>query len=110
MKGGSLTKIHTRDLENFVVETGFIDHLATGCYFTCSNRREEELQLHKLDKIMVNDKWINMNSFSKARFLELAMSYHSTSILQLSDLEDAGPKPFKYFGLGVHMIIFYLLF
>lgn len=54
------------DLENFISDTRFIDHPATGSYFTWSNRRTQDLQLRKLDRIIVNELWIDKPNFSKA--------------------------------------------
>lgn len=75
-----------------------VDHPAIDSFFTQSNKCEENLQFRGLDRVMVNEYWINKPCFSKVHFIELDILNHSPSIISIVNLGNAGPKPFKYFS------------
>lgn len=88
----------TADFSCLLEDAKMIDHPVSGCFFTWSNRRDTDLQLRKLDRILLNESWFHKPIFSKAHFAKLGISDHSPSILQLTNMENSGPKPFNYFN------------
>lgn len=56
------------------------------------------LQCKKLDRIMINEKWIEHIGYSTAAFLGLGLSDNSPVILQLKALPNLGLEPFRFFN------------
>lgn len=75
-----------------------IIHPNAGPFFTWSNRRLEDYQCRKLDRIFINPSWIGLPPFSAAEFLEPGISDHSSALLLLRTPLSSGPKPFKFFN------------
>lgn len=46
----------------------------------------------------MNDSWNDRPNFSRANFIEPGISDRALSILQIANIEDLGPKPFRYFN------------
>lgn len=90
-----------RSMEEFrgcLYDLKLMDHPATGCYYTWSNKREEGLQHRKLDRILINESWADASPFSIASFQELRMSNHCPAILMIKEPQNSGPKPFRFFN------------
>lgn len=86
------------DLENVFNDLHQVDHPTTGCYFTWTNRRNGDLQCQKLDRVVINEEWMNLPSFSKASFEEPDISNHAPALLNLTSQVSLSSKPFKYYN------------
>lgn len=86
------------DLESLFHDLHLVDHPAIGYFHTWSNRRIEDFQCRKLDRVVVNKAWFNLPSFSRVSFEEPQISYHASVVPKIACQENSGPKPFKYFN------------
>lgn len=58
------------DLACLLNDLKMLNYPASGCFFTWSNKRIKDFQCRKLDRIVVNDKWIDLLNFSKASYVK----------------------------------------
>lgn len=58
--------LNMTNLECLLNDLKMLHHPASGCFFTWSNKRVEDFQCRKLDRIVENDTWIDLPNFSKA--------------------------------------------
>lgn len=71
----------------------------SGCFFTWNNRRgDEAFVARKLDRVLGNEKWLDMVDSTEIEFQVGVLSNHSLVVISLGKLKSFGPKPFKYFG------------
>lgn len=100
-----------RHLENLLKGPKMTCHPASGCFYTRSNWRIDDHQRRRLDRIVVNDNWVQLPSFSRASFLEPGISDHSPSILQLFKIWECWSKTFlSTLIAGVLEMIFLIQF
>lgn len=97
MKEGVIIGVDNRELQYFCAYTMVRDLKFTGCFYTWSNKREDgELQMRKLDRVLVNGLWVSQFGDSKCIFQTLGSSDHSPSLVRIGD----NPRPtyfaFKY--------------
>ncbi|PKI75487.1 hypothetical protein CRG98_004157 [Punica granatum] len=65
---------------------------------TRSNKRGVDFQARKLDRVLMNEQWLLLKFSSMVEFLPPRISDHSPSLLKFCDLENPGPKPYKFFN------------
>ena len=53
----------------------------------------------KLDRALVNDKWLDCFELSVATFLPEGSYDHSPILIKLLDYQDDGKKPFRFFNM-----------
>ncbi|KAL2937575.1 putative vacuolar protein sorting-associated protein 13E [Bienertia sinuspersici] len=71
-----------------------------GNYYTWCNKQEAEHRVYsKLDRVMVNDCWLEAYPKANALFLPETISDHSPAILRVDNCTGGGHKPFKYFRM-----------
>lgn len=58
-------------------------------------------QYRKLGHLLTNEIWLGKPLFSNIEFLQPGVADHNLMVLKLSEMEDAGPKPFKFFNYWV---------
>ncbi|PKI39155.1 hypothetical protein CRG98_040456 [Punica granatum] len=47
-----------RDFADFLNSTELTDHTSIGCYYMWSNKRQEGFQARKIDRVLINEKWV----------------------------------------------------
>ncbi|XP_031392312.1 uncharacterized protein LOC116204371 [Punica granatum] len=86
-----------RDFADFMNSAELTDHTSIGCYYTWSNKRQEGFQARKIDRVLVNGKWLQGQIASTVEFLPPGISGHCPAMLKFGEKESTGPKPFKFF-------------
>ena len=69
-----------------------------GTTFTWWNKQKSKLVAKKLDRVLVNDKWLECFPTSLARFQDPDFSDHSYSIVSLQPNSPRKKRPFKFFN------------
>lgn len=86
------------ELDNIMREAELEDLRSTGAFFTWQIKRENTI-LRKLDRAMVNAKWLVDFPASEACFLPLVTSNHTPCLIIISRDQDRRRVPFKFFEL-----------
>ncbi|XP_028095883.1 uncharacterized protein LOC114295782 [Camellia sinensis] len=69
-----------------------------GCQFTWANKRSEGAFIAtKIDRVLVNEAWLDKFPESTATFLPAGISNHSSVVVNISVNSSSFKKPFKYF-------------
>lgn len=91
---GSLVKLYeTRDFLNCVLSLGFVDVPSIGCRLTWTNI----MMWSKLDKVMVNDAWLQLDLYVHAHFLPSGQeSDHSPCVVSIEG-QDGGTRSISKF-------------
>uniref|UniRef100_A0A2N9FNM3 Reverse transcriptase domain-containing protein n=1 Tax=Fagus sylvatica TaxID=28930 RepID=A0A2N9FNM3_FAGSY len=75
------------------------DYPAIGCFFTWSNKRDEDqFTAKKLDRVLVNNDWLCNHNHCIVEFLPPGVSDHSPALISFRNRKNFGPKPFKFFN------------
>lgn len=78
---------------------GVFDLRFQGCFHTWFNKRPEDPITKKLDRLLVNNKWLADYPHSQAFFTAPEFSDHSPCSVNLAvPLPGSGTKPFKFFN------------
>ncbi|GFS42194.1 hypothetical protein Acr_00g0078440 [Actinidia rufa] len=94
--GLPFTQYETSDFQDCCYKIGVEDLRSTGMYYTWSNNTVWS----KLDRVMVNSKWLQEGIPALARFgLPGKYSDHSPCIVSLFDNIEHGIRPFKFFNM-----------
>lgn len=89
---------HMNDFNKCVLDSSLEDLKYTGMFFTWQNNNGDYLIRRKLDRVLVNDRWLISLPNSEARFLSHCVSDHTPMLASLGIHFDGGPKPFKFFN------------
>ncbi|XP_028118695.1 uncharacterized protein LOC114316230 [Camellia sinensis] len=69
-----------------------------GCQFTWANNRSEGTYIAtKIDRVLVNEAWLDKFPEATAQFLPSGISDHSPAVVNISATKCSFKKPFKYF-------------
>lgn len=60
--GHQVVSLEMQEFLDCQQEIVVMDHFSTGCYFTWSNRQDNNFQARKLDRILVNECWVDFFS------------------------------------------------
>ena len=94
--GLPITMYEIRDFKNCCYDIGISNLRSTGVYLTWSN----SLVWCKLERAMVNTKWIHEGLLAQANFdLPGKLSDHSPWTVSLFGENDRGNCPFKFFNM-----------
>lgn len=89
------------DLHNCLLSCGLDDLKAYGNAFTWHNNNEVAFISRKLDRVVVNDKWMASFQYSYAHFMSPIVSDHSSMTLCMGK-EAVKGKTFKFFNHWAH--------
>lgn len=97
--GGSSVWNNSKEIFNVKILDAELDDLSyKGCQFTWSNKRGEgDYISSKLDRVLVNESWLEFYPNSFANFLPSGVSDHSPAIVTLSPNLPSSKKPLKFF-------------
>lgn len=92
------------ELKDQMLTLGMVDLRFQGCAHTWTNKRPRNPITKKLERALVNEKWVICFPDSIASFLPTEFSDHSPCVINLScPLSFSGTRPFKYLNLlSVH--------
>ncbi|XP_020257721.1 uncharacterized protein LOC109834188 [Asparagus officinalis] len=98
--GAVLTNSDTRDFNNFITDC-HLNHMKTlGCFYTWNNKQMTDTRVwSRLDRVLVNDQWINVFNSSHAEFLLPYFSDHSRALISIYEDCLQGKKSFKIFKM-----------
>ncbi|XP_028074557.1 uncharacterized protein LOC114276918 [Camellia sinensis] len=101
--GGSVS--WSKDKEEFnsyILKSELVDLSYGGCQFTWANKRTSGDYIGtKIDRVLVNEAWLDTFPTSFATFLPSGISDHSPAVVNVSDKVTSFKKPFKYFDFWV---------
>lgn len=95
--GRQIVNMEIQEFLDCQQEIGVADHFSSGCFYTWSNKQEENFQARKLDRVLVNASWFDSFASSVVEFLAPGESDHSPSILKLDMGAIKLVRPFKLF-------------
>lgn len=96
-RGGFFVAENTSELEEVVSQCELQDLPYTGVYLTWCNKQEGEARVYaKLDRILVNDKWLQEIDGSNALYLNSGISDHSPGILCIAQQKGKQVARFKF--------------
>ncbi|XP_028091363.1 uncharacterized protein LOC114291701 [Camellia sinensis] len=91
----------SKDKEEFnscILQAELVDLSYGGCQFTWANKRTSgDYIASKIDRVLVNEAWLDAFPASFATFLPSGISDHSPAVVHISDKVTSFKKPFKYF-------------
>ncbi|XP_020253912.1 uncharacterized protein LOC109830973 [Asparagus officinalis] len=98
--GSMLTNSDIVDFRTFINDCQ-LDHLKTiGCFYTWSNKQDHSSRIwSRLDRVLINDNWIQSYNSSQVEFLVPKISDHSPGLITVSEECSQGKKPFKIFQM-----------
>lgn len=87
----------TRELQTLVSDLHLSDIHYSGSFMTWCNKRSGDARMYcKLDKVMCNEEWIQLQPLSNVNFMNFGTSDHVPRLLVFRDGENVKPRPFKY--------------
>ncbi|XP_039007845.1 uncharacterized protein LOC120135683 [Hibiscus syriacus] len=95
----SSTLVDSSEFQNCVDNLGIFDHPYNGPCFTWSNKQQDTYLARKLDRVMINPRWIDVFPDSAVEFQAPGDSDHCPAFVWLHKAApSARPKPFKFFN------------
>ncbi|XP_028095882.1 uncharacterized protein LOC114295781 [Camellia sinensis] len=97
--GGSFTwTSENEEFNTYINASESADLSYGGCQFTWANKRcEGAFIATKIDRVLVNEAWLDKFPESTATFLPAGISDHSSVVVNISVNSSSFTKPFKYF-------------
>ena len=90
---------YIKDFQESIQNITLFDHAYTGPTFTWSNHQKSGFLARKLDRVMINDKWLLSFIHSIVEFLASGDSDHNPALVRLEQPTGSPPKPFKIFNI-----------
>ncbi|XP_020254186.1 uncharacterized protein LOC109831264 [Asparagus officinalis] len=98
--GCMLNDSDTEDFRAFINDCQLAQLKTTGCFFTWNNKQDHGSRIwSKLDRVLINDNWIQSYNSSQVEFLVPKISDHSPGLITVSEESYQGKKPFKFFRM-----------
>ncbi|XP_028097019.1 uncharacterized protein LOC114296888 [Camellia sinensis] len=97
--GGSISwSKDKKEFNSHILQAELVDLSYGGCQFTWANKRTSgDYIASKIDRVLVNEAWLDAFPASFATFLPSGISDHSPAVIHISDKVTSFKKPFKYF-------------
>ncbi|XP_028073502.1 uncharacterized protein LOC114275708 [Camellia sinensis] len=84
------------EFNSYILASELDDLSYSGCQFTWANKRDcREYIATKIDRVLVNESWLDKFSNSTAIFLPSTIFDHSSAVVTVSDVVTSYKKPFK---------------
>ena len=87
-----------KEFSETLLQISVFDHVYTGHLYTWSNHQLEGTLVRKLNKVLINDNWLSRFANSMVEFLAPKVSDHCPAIINLQQVNDSPPKPFRFFN------------
>ncbi|XP_020266638.1 uncharacterized protein LOC109842142 [Asparagus officinalis] len=99
--GAQITDTGADDFQSFITSSQLMHIKTTGCFFTWCNKQDSSTRIwSRLDRILVNEDWIQKYTISQVEYLVPLCSDHSQGLINVVDDNVAiGKKPFKFFSM-----------
>ncbi|XP_028083502.1 uncharacterized protein LOC114284753 [Camellia sinensis] len=86
------------EFNSHIIQSDLVDLSYGGCQFTWANKRVSgEYIATKIDRVLVNEGWLDLYPTSTGNFLTSSISDHSPAVVTVSDVVVSFKKPFKFF-------------
>ncbi|XP_056162531.1 uncharacterized protein LOC130136281 [Syzygium oleosum] len=85
------------DLKECLNQAGLEDLRYVGCRYTWSHSSGANRKMRKIDRVLTNDIWSQIFSYSEANFLPSGISDHSPMVIKIVPPPTSN-KPFKFFN------------
>lgn len=99
--GSQIFNQDMKDFKDCLEEVGLFDHIFSGPTFTWINNQDESFQARKLDRVLVNEQWLNEFLNSSVGFLLPGCSDHCSAKVVCENRISKPPKPFKMLNFWV---------
>lgn len=89
------------EFEDCVQDLDVFDHVFVGPAFTWINNQVDNHQERKLDRMLINPKWLDCFLHSVVEFLIPGISDHCSTLIKMESVVFNPPKPFKFFNFWI---------
>ncbi|XP_056172498.1 uncharacterized protein LOC115693838 [Syzygium oleosum] len=86
-------------------QAGLEDLRYVGCRYTWTHSSGINRKMCKIDRVLINDCWLQQFSFSEANFLPPGISDHSPMVIKIVPPSSSN-KPFKFFNFWISHPVF----
>ncbi|PKI61934.1 hypothetical protein CRG98_017660 [Punica granatum] len=83
------------EFDDCITTLNLFDHPYVGCKYTWSDKKYEDYQARKLDKVLVNESWLRLTLRSTVEFLPPSVSDHSPAILRVKQQQKSRSQAFQ---------------
>ncbi|XP_062088717.1 uncharacterized protein LOC133795278 [Humulus lupulus] len=98
--GRQVSAMEVEDSSQWRAKSLLIDLRSSGSFFTWSNKQKEGSRIFsKLDRVFVNELWIDTFPDSEARINWDAISDHCFCIIKTVQFQTSGVRPFWYYNM-----------
>ncbi|XP_020252354.1 uncharacterized protein LOC109829726 [Asparagus officinalis] len=98
--GTSTTEADTEDLQNFISSSQLLHIKSIGCFYTWNNKQDADTRVwSRIDRILINEKWLHHYTSSQVEFLTPVCSDHSPALISVGDEDFQGKKPFRFYKM-----------
>ncbi|XVE51750.1 hypothetical protein DITRI_Ditri02bG0065800 [Diplodiscus trichospermus] len=87
-----------REFADVRIQLSMLDHHYNGPLFTWTNKQEKGFEARKLDRVFINDIWLNNCSISSVEFLSPEVSDHCPALIKFQQEVASPPKPITFFN------------
>ncbi|XP_020249470.1 uncharacterized protein LOC109826864 [Asparagus officinalis] len=98
--GAMVTESETEDFQDFISSCQFVHLKTTGCFYTWCNKQDKDTRIwSRLDRVLINEEWVQQYTSSQVEFLPPSCSDHSPALITIVDDTFEGKRPFKFFKM-----------
>ncbi|XP_074266598.1 uncharacterized protein LOC141589875 [Silene latifolia] len=98
--GGNITVEEMEDFKACLVECEVADVPASGSFYTWCNKQVPSTRIYsRLDRVLVNHKWLHDNSSVYAQFYCEGVFDHTPCVIQAFDDREKKIRSFKYYNM-----------
>ncbi|XP_074290754.1 uncharacterized protein LOC141617456 [Silene latifolia] len=98
--GGNVTEAEAEPFYDCIQECGVMDISATSAFYTWNNKQPPETRVYsRLDRMVVNQEWLDQFPEYMANFLPKGHFDHNPCLLSKGSMGGNQHKPFKYFNM-----------
>ncbi|XP_020243146.1 uncharacterized protein LOC109821366 [Asparagus officinalis] len=100
MGGAPISDADTEDFQNFISSSQLLHIKSIGCFYTWNNKQDANTRVwSRIDRILINDRWLHHYTSSQVEFLVPMCSDHSPALVSVGEEDFQGKKPFKFYKM-----------
>ncbi|XP_062093733.1 uncharacterized protein LOC133799749 [Humulus lupulus] len=98
--GRMVTALEVEDSRQWRAKTMLNELRSSGSFFTWSNKQKEGSRIFsKLDRVLINEMWLDIFPNSEARINWDTISDHCYCLIKTVQFQDSGIRPFRYYNM-----------
>ncbi|XP_074267229.1 uncharacterized protein LOC141590547 [Silene latifolia] len=98
--GANVTLVDILPMRTAIADCQLQEGKVIGSYFTWNNKHEDGTKVYsKIDRVLINDEWLQMFPDSVAHFLPEGLFYHCPCVINFTMASTKRQKSFKYFNM-----------